>query len=1068
MPNAKPLPNSATVKPADATLEEKDLLLSLNKDFTSISERKGFLKIIWPKLERLFNSKNIFICLLENDTLTPVLRMADDLRRSNTAYASLMTSHIPIHDGLLDSVLNSEVPCVYDLEAVSQWSTPPTYIKTVRDVGFKSSISGQLSYGTDRLGIITFWSENENAFTSRHIELMELLSPQISIAVANMLASDWISKRQSENEELHVISNQITAIRDKNDLSRILSTTLKSHIHFDDAAITVYNKDKRVYNVYVYEISPKRASHPQITAALSADYPLIDNDLSNPHTPRIQHVETLAKNGHPSVSFIAAAGIKEIATIKLVDGDQLIGLFVLLSEKTGTFSGTSLYLMQRISFQISIAVAKLIALESLQNREKEKEILLTIGRELSFIREKADLLPLLKRQLDQLSFYNDIVIAKVDRNKKTFSGFLVNEDSSEAVDRLQHPDYPQMRDAHHFFPDGVFEVALHARDPVIFDLDEIVKSGKAPSYVKFIHENGTAEMIAVSLRDRTKEIGALFCFTSQKKSFTKLQLSLVQAIGDQLGTAVANLLANEEIRTSEKEKSILLSLSQEIAAVRNKQDLFQVVISKVKELFSIERFRVGLINGDGKTHSAFLVATDETIMKDPLFDDVISRQYPIDDGIFDEVMKSEDPVTFILNKLAEPLPYYAEYWRKLGIESVTGIALHVGHTNLGALFFHLDPLLYNQISNNLSKGVCAQLSIAISNIQANERIERQLTEISSYKEQLEKEKLYLQEEASSGYTYSDIVGKSDEMQNVFHLLSQVAFTNSTVLLLGETGTGKELIARAIHNSSSRKDKLLVKVNCASIPATLIESELFGHEKGSFTGATDRRIGKFEVANGGTLFLDEIGEVPLELQAKLLSVLQEKEIERVGGKNVIKVDIRIIAATNRNLYKEVLEGKFRSDLFYRLNVFPITIPPLRERTDDIIPLAFHFMRKFAKNSGKKMNNISEKVLKELKSYSWPGNVRELEHLVERSVLMTSGDTIKEVLLPTYNKKNPKLGTANKIKTHEENERDHILHVLERCNGKIFGFGGAAEVLGLKVSTLNSKIKKLGIKKINPFD
>ena len=1063
-----PAPNRSSLKPANTSNYEKDLLLSLNNDFASLSERKDFLKTIWPKLEQLFGCKNVFICFLENDALKPILRIADESKKNHSGYVALTNSDITVHDGFLDTVLKSNVPCVSDLEAMRRRPNPPEYIGTLCDVGFKSSLSKRLSYGNNQLGMLTFWSENKYAFTPHHVELMELLVPQISIVIANVLASDSLRKRQAENEQLHIISNEIASIRDKNDLARILSGTLKSCIGFEEATILIYNTEKQSYNVYVYEDGSKRATHPQIKAALSADYPLFDTDLSSSHIAKVQNVKELMKNEHPAASFIAAAGIQEIATIKLVDGSQLIGLFVLLSQKTGSFSTTSLHLMQRISFQISTAVAKLVALQNLQNRERENEILLAIGRQLSFIRKKEDLLPLLKKQLDQLSFYTDVVIAKVDRSKKTFSGFLVNEDANEAADRLQHPGYPQMRDAHHVFPDGVFEVALQAKEPVTFDINEIVRSGKAPSYIKFIHENGTVEMVAVSLRDRNKEIGALFCFTSQRKSFTKLQLSLVQAIGDQLGTAVANLLANEEILTREKEKSILLSLSREIAAVRNKHDLFQVVIAKVKELFSIEQFGIGLINEDGKTESAFLVAADDAIKKDPIFDDVISRKYPIHDGIFDVIMKSDEPVTFIVKQLEEPLPYYADYWKKIGIESITGIALRMGQTNLGALFFHLDPSLYNYISNNLLKGVCAQLSIAISNIQANERIQRQLEEISSYKEQLEKEKRYLQEEATGRHTYSDIVGKSPQMQKVFHLLSQVAFTNSTILLLGETGTGKELIARAIHNSSSRKDKLMVKVNCASIPASLIESELFGHEKGSFTGAIERRIGKFELAKGGTIFLDEVGEVPLGLQAKLLRALQEKEIERVGGKDVIKVDIRIIAATNRNLDKEILEGKFRNDLYYRLNVFPITIPPLRERTDDIAPLAFHFMTKFSKNSGKKVNNISEKVVKELKSYGWPGNVRELEHLIERSVLMTSGDTIKEVHLPTNIKKQLNLGAASKIKTHEENERDHILHVLERCNGKVFGPGGAAEALGLKASTLNSKMKKLGIRKINPFE
>ena len=292
----------------------------------------------------------------------------------------------------------------------------------------------------------------------------------------------------------------------------------------------------------------------------------------------------------------------------------------------------------------------------------------------------------------------------------------------------------------------------------------------------------------------------------------------------------------------------------------------------------------------------------------------------------------------------------------------------------------------------------------------------------------------------------------------------MSFADSTVLLLGETGTGKELVARAIHNSSPRREKLMVKVNCAAMPPNLIESELFDHERGSFTGATDRRIGKFELANNGTLFLDEIGEMPAELQVKLLRAIQEREIERVGGKSTIKVNVRIIAATNRDLQQEVDEGRFRRDLFYRLNVFPIMLPALRERIKDIPVLVSHFLNKYSKTTGNPVKDVSSKVMKQLMAYEWPGNVRELEHLIERTLLTTNSRTIKEVHLPLNNKLELKAALEDEyLKTYEENERDHIIRVLNKCDGKIFGPGGAAEILQLPTSTLNSKIKKLGIKK-----
>jgi formate hydrogenlyase transcriptional activator len=312
----------------------------------------------------------------------------------------------------------------------------------------------------------------------------------------------------------------------------------------------------------------------------------------------------------------------------------------------------------------------------------------------------------------------------------------------------------------------------------------------------------------------------------------------------------------------------------------------------------------------------------------------------------------------------------------------------------------------------------------------------------------------------------DIIGHSQSMQHVFRLIKKVAPTDSTVLIQGETGTGKELIARAIHDGSPRQGKMMVKVNCAALPANLVESELFGHERGSFTGAVERRIGKFELAIGGTLFLDEIGEMPLEVQVKLLRALQEKEIERVGGRSTIKVNVRIIAATNRDLEMEMIEGRFRSDLYYRLNIFPVELPPLRTRKEDIPPLTAHFIAHHAKRMHKQVQSLSSNAMEQMMRYHWPGNVRELEHLLERSVLLAPGDTITDVYLPSPRKCIPaNCGTESPVKfpTIDENELGHIMTALRICGGRISGVGGAAEVLGVPASTLHSKMKRLGIKK-----
>jgi DNA-binding NtrC family response regulator len=310
-----------------------------------------------------------------------------------------------------------------------------------------------------------------------------------------------------------------------------------------------------------------------------------------------------------------------------------------------------------------------------------------------------------------------------------------------------------------------------------------------------------------------------------------------------------------------------------------------------------------------------------------------------------------------------------------------------------------------------------------------------------------------------------LIGNSPNFKAIKDKLSTVASFDISVLLLGESGTGKEKIARAIHKLSPRANKPMVKVNCAAIPATLIESELFGHEKGAFTGAVDLRIGKFEQAIGGTIFLDEIGELPLDMQVKLLCVLQEREIVRLGGNKVIKTDVRVIAATNLNLEKAIAEGRFRLDLYYRLNGFPIWLPPLRERKEDIPQLVAYFLLDLSDRMGKKLQKVSAQAMEDLINYSWPGNIRELENLIERSIVLNEGDTINYIDLPIIQATGtvPVQVNNNSIKTIKEMERDYIMEVLKKCNGKVSGPGGAAEVLDIPPNTLVAKIKKLGIVK-----
>ncbi len=345
---------------------------------------------------------------------------------------------------------------------------------------------------------------------------------------------------------------------------------------------------------------------------------------------------------------------------------------------------------------------------------------------------------------------------------------------------------------------------------------------------------------------------------------------------------------------------------------------------------------------------------------------------------------------------------------------------------------------------------------------AEETLQGAFAEIKQLKERLQAENVYLQQEVAGEYNFGEIIGQSSAMSNVFFRIEQVAPQNATVLLLGETGTGKGVVARAIHARSARKDRPMITVNCTSLPANLIESELFGREKGAFTGANVRQMGRFELADGGTIFLDEIGEMPLELQSKLLRFIQDGEFERLGNPRTIKVNVRIIAATNRNLEEEIRNGRFREDLFYRLNVFPITIPPLRQRPDDIPLLVSHFIAKFNKKMGKKIESLSKETMKALQEYSWPGNVRELESVIERATITSQGTTLQVLDRFDTFRKVGGLETQD-VKALADLEQDHILQVLKETGWRIEGKNGAALLLGLNPSTLRARMRKYGIRR-----
>ncbi|MBC8440000.1 MAG: sigma 54-interacting transcriptional regulator [Deltaproteobacteria bacterium] len=486
-------------------------------------------------------------------------------------------------------------------------------------------------------------------------------------------------------------------------------------------------------------------------------------------------------------------------------------------------------------------------------------------------------------------------------------------------------------------------------------------------------------------------------------------------------------------------------------------DIFNTILSTVREPLVVLDANLKVVDANPSFYKTFCVNPEET--EGTLIYDLGNGQWNI--PRLRELLEQALPETSVYNDF-EVEHDFETIGPKIMHLNARKIYRESNHTQLILLAIE-DVTESEYYKRNLEKIVetrTAELVLARQEAEKGKQTaETSLSEIKMLKEQLEAERAYLKEEIKLEHNHENIIGNSDALKYVLYKVEQIAQTNTTVLVLGETGTGKELVARAIHSFSKRKNKALVKVNCAVLPSNLIESELFGHEKGAFTGSSSKRLGRFEVADGATLFLDEIGELPLELQSKLLRVIQDGEFERLGSSNTIKVDARIIAATNRNLEEEVRQGRFRDDLWYRLNVFPITMPPLRDRIEDIPLLVEYYIKKIAKRMGKGTGIISSRVMNTIQNYHWPGNVRELENVLERAVINSSGPKLH--LVDDLNK--PFAYLRKNLKTLEAVERDYIVRMLDQTHWKVSGQNSAAQILGLNRSTLRARMRKLDIRK-----
>jgi formate hydrogenlyase transcriptional activator len=671
------------------------------------------------------------------------------------------------------------------------------------------------------------------------------------------------------------------------------------------------------------------------------------------------------------------------------------------------------------------------------------EILLEVAESIAAHRQLSTLFAELSRCLQRLVSFDFINLTLLDPKTNTFRLHILQTDR-EVIGRAPAST------AYDESPSGL---VLRTRQP--YYVGDVAEVARFPVLEAMLRANGVKSYCVLPLYTAQRDLGGLGFGSVLQDAYSAEDIQFIQEVAKQVAVAVDNALNHEAARAYEEQLKrerdrlqALLEINNAVVSCLESKQLFQTISSSLRRTFGLDY--ASLLIYDAEISALRLQTFDFPEGHGAIRQDAI---VPLEDTLAGYVFRTRQGRIFSLEEAAAISHSTGEIMAREGLRSLCTMPLisrgnGLGTLNLGSRQEHFftdgDLQFFAQAAD--------QVAIALENSFSYQRIE----ELNS---RLAEEKVYLEDEIRTDNRFEEIVGQSQVLRAVLKQVETVAPTDSTVLIYGETGTGKELLARAIHDLSSRKQGTFVKLNCAAIPMGLLESEMFGHEKGAFTGAIAQRIGRFELANRGSMFLDEVGEIPLELQTKLLRVLQEREFERLGSSRTIRTDARLVAATNRDLAAMVEDREFRADLYYRLNVFPITVPPLRERREDIPLLVRYFVQQYARRMNRKITNIPADAMDALTRYHWPGNIRELQNFIERAVIISPGSSLQA---PVRELKGPKGAPASSSAvTLADAESEAIQRALRESGGRVGGPQGAAAKLGMKRTTLQAKMRKLGI-------
>ncbi len=868
--------------------------------------------------------------------------------------------------------------------------------------------------------------------------------------------------RDSDHLRLLIqVSEAIATHRDLPALFRDLAKRLPAIVPFEYIALFLHDPDKRVMRVHMLGTADADSIPPGLEIPVAESF---SGEVFTTQQPVIIHDRHEAQRFAMASSITARIGTESFCMLPLTTIVRPLGAIGFGSSRREAFQQSDLDFLQLVARQVAVAVDNVLhdenatAVRQQLSRDRDQlRLLLEVSEAIASRRTIDDLFRDLAERLPRVVpfDYINLLLHVPERNTMRLHVLLTPADSTVGAGSEWPVD------------ESASGLVWKTQQPVI--VDDVATETRFPQLTAAMLANGVRSFCAVPLTTALRRLGTLGVGSLSHREYQQADLDFMQQVANQVAVAVDNVLHDESAREAQRllererdQLQLLLEVNNAVVSHLALSDVFTAVSTCLRRVIPHDGSSLLLYEPESRKYRIHVLRYAEN---DSFVEEGTSEQD--DKSPATIAISTRRPTRFSegdLQNLAADSTTARRMLEK-GVRSLCCIPLLSHGRVLGAL--NLGSFAANAFSEDdvdLLGQVARQIAIGVDNGLA-------YREIADLKEKLNTEKLYLEDEIRTERNFEDIIGQSSALKQVLDQVTIVAPTDSTVLIQGETGTGKELIARAIHNLSARRDRTFVKLNCAAIPTGLLESELFGHERGAFTGAIAQKIGRFELANGGTLFLDEVGDIPLELQAKFLRVLQEQEFERLGGTRTIHVDIRLVAATNRDLSSMVADKQFRSDLYYRLNVFPILNPPLRDRREDIASLVRYFTQKFARRMNKPIEAIGAPTMTALSHYHWPGNIRELENFIERAVILSRGSNLDAPLAelnpgPPATNGHHTPEAERPLTTLQESEREQIRRALEQTNWRVGGPAGAAARLGMKRTTLQSKITKLGIQRFAP--